>query len=179
LAGDDSLVVDLSSGTTFPSGGIVIDGGFESTSTGDRLTVQGGTFTTLTYAATALGRRGVDFSRGHRSADNLGSRIEPITVTSPAANVVLDIDNGSLDATASAITATLLDATGANMQVDYDVALFGSHVRHADRFAIDHWRPERRRCRRYRFVRCRLAFPRRRCRSTGKEARTRSASTRR
>ncbi|MEY4179831.1 MAG: hypothetical protein RLY70_3405 [Planctomycetota bacterium] len=123
LAGDDSVVVDLASGNAFPASGMVVDGGVQSTASGDRLTVQAGTFTTLTYAANALGGGVLTFAGTAFGGQLSFTELEPMTVTSTAANLVLDIDNGPVDATGSAITATVLDATGSNMQVDFDVAL--------------------------------------------------------
>ncbi|MFM7072990.1 MAG: autotransporter-associated beta strand repeat-containing protein [Planctomycetota bacterium] len=123
LNGDDILTLDLASGNSFPSGGIVFDGGAQATATGDRLTVQGGTFTTLTYAATSLGGGVLTFAGTALGGQLAFVGLEPLTVTSTASNVVVDIDNGSLDATTSSITATVIDMTGANMQVDFDVAL--------------------------------------------------------
>jgi len=55
---DDTMIVDYVGGAPILSGGISFNGGAQTT--GDRLTIQNGSFTTVTYNATGIGAGNVD-----------------------------------------------------------------------------------------------------------------------
>src|SRR5207244_7858832 len=84
---------------------------------GDSLTVTGGSFASLVYDATGAGAG--TLSLGANSIKFTG--LEPVTVTSPAATVQIDVDPAN--AVAGAITTTLADAAGANMIVSFTSGL--------------------------------------------------------
>jgi Ca2+-binding RTX toxin-like protein len=120
LAGNDSLLVNYGAAGGIFNIPVTFNGGSQTTV--DSLTVSGGTFDSVTYFVTGVGAGLLAFDNpgGNNDGSVSFTGLEPVTVTSAAGTVTIDIDNGA-DAFAGTITTTILDAAGANMTADFDV----------------------------------------------------------
>ena len=110
LAGNDSLTINYSAGN-FPNA-IVYNGGTQTT--GDLLTLSGGSFATGTHTLTGAGTGTVDFTgNGQLSYLGLEPRSDNITVVDTAS-----VAQRVFTFTAGAETISINDTGGANMMID-------------------------------------------------------------
>jgi hypothetical protein len=117
--GDDSLTVDFSGGDFLAANNLTLtyQGGETSeTATGDSLTVSGGTFNNITYNATGIEAGNFEFN-GNQTIAFTG--LEPVTITSVAGVVTINIDPGNT--VAGAVTTTINAAAAGN-----NIATFGA-----------------------------------------------------
>jgi len=106
VAGNDELILDFAFGDVIPDDGLDYDGGFEAGS--DQLTLENGSFTTVTYTATGPGAGTVDL-------DGDVVRyvfLDPILDTTTATNRVF------VDATGSGQTIEVENAGGGLTRID-------------------------------------------------------------
>ncbi len=128
LAGNDSLNVNYGASGGIFNIPVTFNGGSQTVA--DSLTVNGGAFNTvvagpnLLYSVTGTGAGTLTFDNTGMVDDGLivFTGLEPVTVNSALGIVTIDIDNAGVDAFAGPITTTILDAAGANLTVDFDVA---------------------------------------------------------
>ena len=106
---DDAFVIDFSGGNPIPSGGIVVNGGAQ-TSTGDRLTITGGTATTVTHSFLNANDGSITLA-GTTAGTISYTGLEPITDNLTATNRVFTFGGGTE-------IITLVDAPGAAMTID-------------------------------------------------------------
>ena len=107
LGGNDSLTLNFASGNFVPSGGLVYNGGAQSGSPGDTLTVTGGSNNTITHTFN-------NANDGSIQIDTINIQytgLEPVTDNMAAVDRVFTFTGG-------AETITLADAAGANMTID-------------------------------------------------------------
>ncbi len=118
LDGNDSLLVNFGATGGIFNIPITFNGGAQTIA--DSLTVSGGTFDSLEYDVTGSGAGTLTFENVLPANDALinFTGLEPVTVTSAAGTVIIDIDpTNTFNGTT--ITTTLADAAGANMTVSF------------------------------------------------------------
>jgi hypothetical protein len=116
LGGNDSLTVDLAGGDCIPNGGLSYDGGAQTT--GDKLSITGGSQGTVTYNYTAA-------NDGTIEMQNFGTvtytGLEPITNTGTPTDVIFNLPAGGNVATLSGLGGgnSRLASTGTFEQTDF------------------------------------------------------------